>query len=66
LRFGDDKIQPRSLLEALEHNVGYPKAAFWGVGSIEHGSREVLECPKSAPRAPQGCQKAPQETPKRS
>ena len=66
LGFEDDRIEPRSLLEALEHNFGYPKAACWGVGSPFGASWEVLECPKNAPRAPQGCQKTLQETQKRS
>ena len=65
LTLGEHKIQPRWLLEALEHDFGYPKAAFWGVGSPFRASWEVLECPKSAPRAPQGCQTAPQGNPKR-
>ena len=39
-------------MDAFQHNFGYPKAAFWGVGSPFGASWEVLECPKSAPRLP--------------
>ena len=65
LTLGGDKIQPRSLLEALERNFGHPKVAFWGVGSPFGASWVALERLKRAPRVPQGSQKDPQETPKR-
>jgi len=46
------------IFEVLEHNFGYPKAAFWGVGSMEQGflggPGVSQERPKSTPRLPKG------------